>query len=133
MDAEERLRQSKNSKVKRSEKTNKAMNRLEDLRENAEKISVEKSNLEKELKIKERECQLLCVMQEKDEVLNQVLQKKIDKKKKKIKELKEDLNRKDWELQTSIQEVRTQQEELLQAQEELKKQHEEVIQLQLLS
>ena len=106
------------------------MNRLEDLRENAEKISVEKSNLEKELKIKERECQLLCVMQEKDEVLNQVLQKKIDKKKKKIKELKEDLNRKDWELQTSIQEVRTQQEELLQAQEELKKQHEEVIQLQ---
>ena len=130
MDLEERLRQSQESKSKGSEKTNKVMSRLEDLRGDVEKTSEEKSSLERELKIKERECELLCAMQEKDEVLNQVLQKKIDKKKEKIKKLKEDLKRKEWELQSAMQEVQTQQKQLSQAQKELKEQHKEVIQLQ---
>ena len=134
MDVEKRLRDSQESKAKGSAKANKVMTRLEDLEEDVEKIFQEKSNLERELKIKEQECQLLSAMQEKDEalnqVLNQVLQKKIDKKKKKIERLKEELQRKEIELQSAVKEVQTIQEELLQAQKELKKQHEEVIQLQ---
>ena len=68
-------------------------------------------------------------MQEKD-AYNQVLQKKVDKKRKKMKRLREELQQKEEELQSAGKEVRTRQEELLQAQKELKKQHEEVIQLQ---
>ena len=126
MDVEKPLRDSQESKAKGSAKTNKVMTRLEDLQEDVEKISQEKSNLERELKIKERECELLSEllseMQEKD-AYNQVLQKKIDKKKKKIKILKEELERKEIELQSAVQEVQTIQEALLQAQQEQKKQH----------
>ena len=129
MDVEKRLRDSQESKAKGSAKTNKAMTRLKDLRKDVEKISQEKSNLEEQLKIKERECELLSAMQEKD-AYNQVLQKKVDKKRKKIKRLREELQQKEEELQSAVKEVRTRQEELLQAQKELKKQHEEVIQLQ---
>lgn len=128
-DAEERLRYLQKSKAKGGEKANRVMTRLEDMHENVGKISQVKSILERELKIKERECQLLCEIQEKDEVLNQVLQKKIDKKRKKIKELKEELQRKEWELQSAQQKVQTRHKELSQARNELKKQHNEVIQL----
>ena len=129
VDAEERLRQSQESKVKANERACEAVTKLEELHKNVEMISEEKSNLEKELKIKEQECELLHAMQEKD-AYNQVLQKKIDKKRKKIRSLKEKLQKKESELQTAMQEVHTQQEELSQAQKELKKQHEHVIQLQ---
>ena len=81
MDAEERLRQSQESKAKANEETNEAVTKLEELCKNVVKISEEKSNLEKELEIKVRECELLSKMQKKDEY-NQVLQKKIDKKRK---------------------------------------------------
>ena len=129
VDVEERLRHSQESKAKESENANKGWARLKNSCDNVEKISEEKSNLERELKIKERECELLCAMQEKD-AYNQVLQKKIDKKRKKIKILKEKLQRKESEVQSALQEVQTRQKELSQAQKELKKQHEEVIQLQ---
>ena len=127
--AEERLRQSQDSKVKANKKASEAVAKLEELHENVEKISGEKSNLERELKIKERECELLYAMQEKD-AYNQVLQMKIDKKRKKIKRLKEELRSMDCEVQSALQEVQTRQEELSQARKELKKQNEEVIQLQ---
>ena len=91
MHAEECLRQSQESKVKANEKACEAVTKLEKLQEIVEPISKEKSNLEKELKVKEREYQLLSTVHEKDEELNQVLQKKIEKKKKKIKRLKEEL------------------------------------------
>ena len=123
------MQHSQESEAKESEKTNTVLARLENLCENVEKISEEKSNLERELKIKERECELLSAMQEKD-AHNQVLQMKINKKRKKIRSLKEKLQRKEWELQSAMQEVQTRQKELSQAQKELKKQHEEVIQLQ---
>ena len=129
MDVEERLRHSQESKAKESEKTNKVMTRLKNLRENVEKISEEKSNFERELNIIEQECELLCAMLEKD-VFNQILQKKIDRKKEKIKDLKEELIQKGWELQSALQEVQTRQKELSQARKKLEKQHEEVIQLQ---
>ena len=129
MDAEERLRQSLESKVKANERASEAVTKLEGLHENVEKLSEEKSNLEKKLKIKERECELLCAMQEKD-AYNQVLQKKVDKKRKKIKILKKELQKKESELQSALQEVQTQQKELLEAQTVLKKQHEQVIKLQ---
>ena len=127
--ADERLRQSQESKAKANERASEAVTKLEELHENVEKICEEKSNLERELKIKERECELLSAMQEKD-AYNQVLQKKIDKKRKKIKRLKEELQKKESELQSAMQDLQTKQEELSQAQNELKKQHEQVMELQ---
>lgn len=126
-DVKEHLRYSQESKAKANKKASEAVTKLDKLHENIERISQVTSSLEKGLQIKERECQLLCAMQEKDEVLHQVLQKKINKKKKKIKELKEELQRKEWELQSALQEVQTAQEELLQARKEVKKQHNKVI------
>ena len=128
VDAEERLRQSQESKAKANEKKNKAAAKCEELCKNVVKISGEKNNLEKELEIKVRECELLYKMQQKDEY-NQVLQNKIDKKRKKIKSLKKELQRKDCELQSALQEVQTQQEEMSRAQKQLKKKHKEVLQL----
>ena len=129
MDADECLRQSQESKVKANEKACEAVTKLKTLRGNVEKMAQEKSNLEKELSIKERECELLCAMQEKD-AYNQVLQKKIDKKRKKIKILKKELQKKESELQSALQEHQTQQKELSKAQTALKKHHEIVIKLQ---
>ena len=129
-DAEERLRQSQESKVKAYEKANEAVTKLEELHENVQKIAQEKSNLEKQLKVKEREYQWLSTVHEKDEELNHVLQKKIDKKRKKIKRLKEELQNMDSELQSALQEVQIGQKGLSEAQKEVKKQHEQVIQLQ---
>ena len=128
VDAEERLRQSQESKVKANEKANEAVTKLEELCKNVVKISEEKSNLEKELKIKEREHELLCAMKEKD-AYNQVLQEKIDKKREKIMSLKENIQRKECELQSGLQEVQTQQEEMSRAQMELKKKHKEAMKL----
>ena len=128
MDAEERLRQLQESKAKANEEKNEAVTKLEELCKNVVKIFEEKSNLEKELEIKVRECELLSKMQKKDEY-NQVLQKKIDKKRKKIKSLKKELQRKDCELQSALQEVQTQQEEMSRAQKELEKEHKEVMKL----
>ena len=105
------------------------MTKLEELCKNVVKISEEKSNLVKELEIKVRECELLSKMQQKDEALNQVLQKKIGKKRKKIKSLKKELQRKDCKLQSAMQEVQTQQEEMSRAQKELEKEHKEVMKL----
>ena len=129
VDAEDCLRDVQETKVKANQKVSEAVTKLEELKENVEKISEEKSNLERELKIKEQECQLLSAMQEKD-AYNQVLQKKIDKKRKKIKSLRKELARKESELQFSMQKVETVKEQLSQAQKGLKKQHKEVIQLQ---
>ena len=128
VDAEERLRQSQESKAKANEETNKAVAKCEELCKNVVKISEEKSNLEKELKIKERERELLYKMQQKDEY-NQVLQKKIDKKREKIVSLKENIQRKECELQSAVQKVQTQQEEMSRAQMELKKKHKEAMKL----
>ena len=129
VDAEERLRQSQESKVKANEKASEAVTKLEEFHKNVEKISKGKSNLEKELKIKERECELLCAMQEED-AYNQVLQKKIGKKRKKIRSLIEKLQKQEIKLQSAVQEVHPKQEELSLAQKELKKQHDQLMQLQ---
>ena len=129
MDAEGFLRQSQESEVKANDKASEAVTKLKELQDNVEMISGEKSNLEKELKIKEQECELLRAMQEKD-AYNQVLQKKMDKKRKKIKSLKKELQIKESELQSTLQEVQTQQKELSEVQKVLKKQHEEVVKLQ---
>ena len=130
LNAEEQLRQSQESKTKANEKATEAVTRLEESHGNMQQIVQEKKSLEMELKVKERECNLLSTMQEKDEALNQFLQTKINKKRKKIKSLKEELQRKECELQSALQEVQTRQEELTQARKELKNKHAEVIQLQ---
>ena len=126
LDAEDRLRDAQESKVKANDIASEALTKLEELHKGVKKNFEEKGNLEKELKIKERECELLSAMQEKDP-RNQVLQKKIDKKK--IKGLKKELKKKESELQTAMQEVGTMKEMLSQAQTELKKQHKQVMQL----
>ena len=130
IDAEEQIKQSQDSKTKAEEKATEAVTKLEESHENMQKIAQEKSNLEMELNIKEREYKFLSTMQEKDEALNQFLQRKIGKKRKKIKTLKEELQRKECELQSALQEVQTREEELTQARKELKKNHTKVIQLQ---
>ena len=129
MDVEKHLTHAHESKAKSRKKASEDMTKLQKLHGNVEKLAQEKSMLKMELNIKERECQLLCSMQEKD-AYNQDLQKKIDKKRKKIKNLKQELQKKECELHSAMQEVQTQQEALLQSQEELKKQHEKVMQLQ---
>ena len=111
-DATDSLRQSQKSKVKANEKANEAMTKLEELHENVEKIAEQKRNLEWELRIKKRECQLLCAMQEKDEVYNQVLQKKIDKKREKIKSLKDELRNQLEKHQEEMIQLQREKEEL---------------------
>ena len=69
-------------------------------------------------------------MQGKDETYNQLLQTVIEKKKNKIKRLKEELQKKESELESALKEIQTKQEQLSQAQKELKKKHEKVIHLQ---
>ena len=129
VDIEECLRQSQASKAEANVKLSESETKLEELLGNVEKMAQQNSNLEQKLKIKERECVLLCAMQEKD-AYNQVLQKKIDKKRSKIKSLKRELQIKESELQFALQEVQTQQKELLEVQTVVKKQHEQVIKLQ---
>ena len=131
VDAEERLRQSQESKVKANEKACEAVTKLEDLHENVEKIVQEKKNLEMELEVKKRECQVLCAMQEEDEVSNQFLKMKVDKKQEEIKNLRDELQSRNGELQSAVQEAQNRQKELSQARKELKKQHEQVMQLQM--
>lgn len=130
LDAEEHLRHSDESRAKESEKASETMIKLESLCENLEKMAQEKSSLEWELKIKKRECQLLGARLEKD-AYNQVLLEKIDKARRRIKSLKEELQRKDFELQSALKEVQSSQNKLLQAQIELKRQHEKVMQLRI--
>jgi len=65
---------------------------------------------------KERECQLLSELKEKDEFF----QRKIAKKKKKIEKLKTELQGKEFELKSAQQKARLQQDKLLKAQAELR-------------
>ena len=54
VDAEERLIQSQESKVKANERASEAVTRLEGLHENVENIFEEKSNLEKDSRLKNK-------------------------------------------------------------------------------
>ena len=130
MATEERLRCAQEFKAKMNDKTSEIVSKLEELHEDVLTIAQEKGNIEMKLKFKERECELLSEMQGKNETYNQLLQMVNEKKKNKIKRLKEELEKKESELKSALQEVQTKQEELSQAQKELKKQHEKVIQLQ---
>ena len=129
MDAQEHLRHSYELKTKAQEKTSEVMNKLNESRKNVQKMLHEKRNFEMELENKEQESQLLCTMQEKD-VHHQVPLDNIEKGKREIQSLKEELQRRESELESALQDVQIKQEQLLQAQKEIKKQHEEVIMLQ---
>ena len=129
-DIEENLTQSQELKVAANEIERETLNKLEKLQESVKKIAQEKSSIEMELKFKVRECQLLSEMKEKDEECNRFLQKKIAKKKKKIKRLKEELERKNCEFLSVQREAQTRQEELSRTRAEVKKKHEEVKELE---
>jgi len=80
--SEELLRRLQESIQAANENAKDYLTELEKLREDVQKITREKSNIEMELKFKERECQLLCEIKE-DKAYNvQFLQNKIAKKKK---------------------------------------------------
>ena len=130
VDSEEHLRQSQESKRIANENAKEQLGELEKLREDVQKIAQEKSSIEMELKFKERECQLLSEMKE-DKAYNvQFLQNKIAKKEKKIKRLKEGLERMECKLLSVQQEAQTQQEALSQARAEVRKTNEEVKELE---
>ena len=95
---EEHLRCAQESKAKANDKTNEIVTRLEELHENMQKFAQEKNSIEMKLKFKEQECELLSKMQGKDETYNQFLQTIIEKKRNKIKRLKEELQKKECEL-----------------------------------
>ena len=130
MGTEECLRCAQVSKAKANDKMSEAVTKLEELHENMQKIAQEKNSIDMKLKFKERECELLSKIQGKDETYNQFLQTIIEKKKNKIKRLKEELQKKECELKSALHEVQTKQEELSQARKKLKKQHDKVIKLQ---
>ena len=117
--------------AKANERASESMAKFEKQCEDLHKVIQEKNNLEMELKFKERECELLSTMLEKeDKIFTHFLEEKIRKKKVKIKKLKEELCKKEREFQSAHQEAQTLRNELSLAQLELKKKHEELTQLQ---
>ena len=130
MDAEERLRESQESKVKATEKIKEVVTKLEEQRDSVVKLSLEMKNLENKLIIKEKVCKLLCKLLEKDnKPYNQSLQEKIDRKRIKINRLEEELQSKEHELKSALQDAQTKQEELSSCRKELQKQHKKVMKL----
>ena len=105
---------------------------LEKLKIKVQKITQEKTSLEMELKYKEQQYQTLLSAKEKDEVYNQFLQIKLNKKKEKIKRLKEELGKKKHEFQPAHEEAQILQKELLLLEPKKHKpmKHKEVKQLQ---
>ena len=129
VDSEAHLRQLQESKQAANENAKDCLTELEKLREDVQKIVQEKSNIEMELKYKERVCQLLSEIKE-DKAYNQFLQNKIAKKKKKINKLKQELKSKECKLLSAQQEAQTWQEELSHALAEVRKKHKEMQELQ---
>ena len=135
-DVVERLKHLQELKSAVSNNFSQLMSRLEELCEKARKLVQEKKILTIELQSKERECQLLSEMKEKDAAHSKrneahiaMIEEKINKKRKKIEQLEKELQRKESDLQSALQEAKIWQEKLSQAQVELKKKHEEVKEL----
>ena len=128
-DSEEQLRHSQKMRSAVNEKVSQVMSRIEELHKKVRKIVQEKKILAIELQSRERECQLLSEMKEKDAVLNSVLDEKISRKQEEIETLEKELQKRESDLQSAQQEATRWQEELLKVQAELKEKHKEVIQL----
>ena len=128
-DSEEQLKLSQKSKSAVNEKVSQVMSRIEELHKKVRKIVQEKKILEIELQSKQKECQLLSEMKEKDASLSLMLEEKIDGKEKEIETLEKELQKRESDLQSAQQEASRWQEELLKVQTELKEKHNEVIQL----
>ena len=128
-DTDERLRDSQRSKSVVNEKVCQVMRRIEELHKKVRKIVQEKKILTIELQSKQRECQLLSEMKEKDAVLNSMLDEKINGKQKEIESLEKQLQKRESDLQSAKQEAGRWQEELLKARTNLKEKDQEVIQL----
>ena len=105
------------------------MSRIEELHKKVQKIVQEKKILEIELQSKQKECQLLSEMKEKDTVLNLMLDEKISGKQKEIETLEKELQKRESDLESAQQEAGKYQKELLKVQAELKEKHKEVTQL----
>ena len=135
-DVEKRLKHLQESKSAVNENFSQLMSRLKELCEKARKLVQEKKILTVELQSRERECQLLSEMKEKDAAHSKrneahlaMIEEKINKKRRKIEQLEKELQRKESDLQSALQEAKIRQEKLSQAQIELKKKAEEMKQL----
>ena len=126
-DIDQQIQCSLESKAAANQIASADMLELEKEIEKVQRIAKERNSIEKELKFKERECQLLSELKE---LKDEFFQRKIAKKKKKIAKLKAELQSKECELKSAQQEARLQQDKLLKAQAELRKMHKEVKQLQ---
>ena len=148
MDIERQLRDSHKSKASIDENIDRILCRISELHSKVESISHDRNITKEKLESKQGECQLLseirdvlteCVqgsmkehrkLQENESAYRILLEKKIDKKMKKIEKLEEELRQKDSDLQLAQKEARSLNEELSQARADLEKKHEEVKQLQ---
>ena len=109
-----------------SEKVSQVMSRIEELHKKVQKIVQEKKILEIELQSKQRECQLLSKLIEKDVSLSSMLDEKISGKQKEIETLEKELQKRESDLESAQQEAGKCQNELLKVQAELKEKHKEV-------
>ena len=128
-DTEEQLRHSQKSRSAVNEKVSQVMSLLEELQKKVRKIVQEKKILTIELQSKQKECQLLSEMKEKDASLSSMLDEKINGKEKEIETLEKELQKRESDLESAQQEARKWQEELLKARADLKERDKEVIQL----
>ena len=133
-DSNKELSESQKSKQSIDDSMNQLLNSFPKLREKIRSIADERNCIKKELESKQRECQLLTEMCDmikgKDSAYKKLLEEKITKKQKKIKKLKEDLERKESELQAAQQRARAQQEELSDLRAQLKRKHDDMQKLQ---
>ena len=159
MDTKKRLRDSQTSKASIDENINQILCSISKLREKVQSIAHERNLTKEKLEFKQRECQLLTEMrdlatasmrdskkqhhrfwkkdkdkdrhlQEKEEAYRILMEGKIAKKRKKIDKLEQELQQKDFDLQSAREEARSLEEKLLQARAELERKHEEIQQLQ---
>ena len=128
-DSEEQLRHSQKSRSAMNEKVTLVMSQIEELHKKVQKIVQEKKILEIELQSKQKECQLLTEMKEKNASLSSMLDKKICGKQKELETLEKGLQKGESEFQSAQQEASRCQEELLKVQRQMKEKHKEVMQL----
>ena len=129
-DSEERLTQTRKSKIAVDEKVSQIMSHLEKLRTRVQKIVQEKKIIEIELQSKRQLLSQLRSESKKDEVITTLLEEKIQRNVEDAEKLEKELKRKESDLVSAQQESRTRQEELSQARAELKRKHVEVQEIQ---
>ena len=131
---EQFLKASRDSQVPLNENVNHVVSELTKLGKEVQKLAQERENTMSELKHKQHDFQLLSEMKSKDVAHSvekcQLLQEILTEKKKEIKKLEVELQKKEHQLQSVQQEAKLMKDKLSKLQAELDEKHEEVITLQ---